>query len=490
MSFLKNVIYWLLEVAAFFATCYLFLLCLYPLMILMVVKLLITKRHEPEKKDKNEVTLGIFHPYCNAGAGGERVLWAVVKALQTNYDNVHIFIYTGDVEHDREKIISNVEKVFDFKLKKDNISIVYLHRRKWVEAKMYPVCTLLGQAIGSIWLGMEALALFKPDVYIDTMGYAFTYPLFKYVGGCKVASYTHYPMISTDMLSLVSQRSTTYNNRHLIARNSILTHLKLGYYRGIAFLYGLAGKTADIVMVNSSWTKDHINSIWKCPQRTHLLYPPCDVEKLVQLPLISDETKSKEIRLVSVSQFRPEKNHALMIEVMNKIKSSINEETWPKVHLILVGSCRNEDDESYVRKLKDLVTLLNIKDNVQFKMNIPYDQLISEMQQGTIGIHAMWNEHFGISVVDALAAGLIMVAHASGGPKADIIDTRDKTRNGYLAKEVDKYAKTIVSIINMSTEEKNRIRSAARKSVERFSTKGFEQEFTKIVESLFKLKQR
>lgn len=28
----------------------------------------------------------------------------------------------------------------------------------------------------------------------------------------------------------------------------------------------------------------------------------------------------------------------------------------------------------------------------------------------------MWNEHFGISVVEGLAAGLIMVAHKSGSP--------------------------------------------------------------------------
>lgn len=26
--------------------------------------------------------VGIFHPYCNAGGGGERVLWCAVRALQ------------------------------------------------------------------------------------------------------------------------------------------------------------------------------------------------------------------------------------------------------------------------------------------------------------------------------------------------------------------------------------------------------------------------
>lgn len=27
-------------------------------------------------------TVGFFHPFCNSGGGGERVLWSAVKALQ------------------------------------------------------------------------------------------------------------------------------------------------------------------------------------------------------------------------------------------------------------------------------------------------------------------------------------------------------------------------------------------------------------------------
>lgn len=34
------------------------------------------------RKQKGLV-VGIFHPYCNAGGGGERVLWAAIKAIQT-----------------------------------------------------------------------------------------------------------------------------------------------------------------------------------------------------------------------------------------------------------------------------------------------------------------------------------------------------------------------------------------------------------------------
>ncbi|KAL7288405.1 hypothetical protein TKK_0017494 [Trichogramma kaykai] len=470
---------------AFILTCWLFFMCLYPLFIWILFKAFFTKSLQAHSKDNDEITVGIFHPYCNARSGGERVLWSTVRALQSYYKNVHVFIYTGDLDYDRETILANVEKVFDLKLH-NNINIVYLHRRNWVEAKRYPFCTLLGQSLGSIWLGWEALTLFKPDIYIDTMGYAFTYPLFKYFGGCKVASYTHYPIISSDMCNQVSNGSVSVTNCELIAKNPFLSTLKLGYYKGIAFLYSLAGCSADIVMVNSSWTQAHINSIWNCPKRTHLLYPPCDVAKLIELPLVSDDIKNQEIRIVSVSQFRPEKNHNLMIQVMEKLKSIVDDETWSKIRLILVGSCRNQVDEVNVNKLKNFAKKVDVNDNIEFKVNIPYNDLIQELQKGTIGIHAMWNEHFGISVVDGLAAGLIMIAHSSGGPLADIVNTDTLTRNGYLANDIDEYVEKIISIVNMPVRERDLIRTNARISVDRFSTVCFEKNLAKIVEPLFK----
>lgn len=44
---------------------------------------------------------------------------------------------------------------------------------------------------------------------VDTMGYSFTYPLFRYLGGCRVACYVHYPTISSDMVDRVA---TNTNN--------------------------------------------------------------------------------------------------------------------------------------------------------------------------------------------------------------------------------------------------------------------------------------
>nr|XP_012233171.1 PREDICTED: GDP-Man:Man(3)GlcNAc(2)-PP-Dol alpha-1,2-mannosyltransferase isoform X2 [Linepithema humile] len=493
----------------------LWILVLLPILFTKWKKFYAKKREERQQKG---TVVGIFHPYCNAGGGGERVLWTVVQAIQNKYPHVHIVIYTGDLDADREWILERTEKVFNMKLR-PNIEFVYLYKRKWVEPSTYSHFTLLGQSLGSVWLGFEALNSYIPDIYIDTMGYAFTYPLFKYMAGCLVGSYTHYPIISTDMIRYIHKRTVANNDNRLIAKFLLFSKAKILYYKLFAYLYGWMGRCADIIMVNSTWTEDHINSIWKCPLKTHRIYPPCSVEHLTALPLLSDEEKGDHIRIVSVAQFRPEKNHPLMLRAMFELRSILKEELWEKIKLICIGSCRDAEDEARVKDLQDLAKHLAMEDNVEFKVNIPYPELVSEMQRGMIGLHTMWNEHFGISIVECMAAGLIMIAHASGGPRcvcwihfrnysrnkihakrfpfknvfydfrADIIEMQEGCVTGFLAQDEMEYAEIISYIVHMHPDERSAIRIAARSSVNRFSGQLFEKEFLRTVEPLFREKQ-
>ena len=58
----------------------------------------------------------------------------------------------------------------------------------------------------------------------------------------------------------------------------------------------------------------------------------------------------------------------------------------------------------------------------------------------------MLEEHFGISIVEMMAAGLYTIAHNSGGPKEDIIGSQ-KTPCGELAITPDEYASAMKSAI-------------------------------------------
>lgn len=98
----------------------------------------------------------------------------------------------------------------------------------------------------------------------------------------------------------------------------------------------MVGRCADIVLVNSTWTEDHINELWKRPLATHRVYPPCDVEDLKNIPRPCTEGDTKgPIKIISVGQFRPEKNHPLQLRAMYQLRQLVPEPVWDRVSNIL-----------------------------------------------------------------------------------------------------------------------------------------------------------
>jgi len=307
---------------------------------------------------------------------------------------------------------------------------------------------------------------------VDTMGYSFTYPLFRYLGGCRVACYVHYPTISSDMVDRVA---TNTNN------GAWWTWSKLIYYRMFAGLYAATGRCADAVMVNSSWTENHILRLWNAPSKTHKVYPPCDVHEF--LTIDRSLAQEEEVAIIAVAQFRPEKDHPLMVESFRRLLMRLDGDAGKsRVRLVLLGSCRNADDERRVDDLRQLSHRLGVDDHVELHVNVEFEELKRQLQRATIGLHSMWNEHFGIGIVECMAAGLVMVAHRSGGPLMDIVT--DTEQLGFLAADADEYAAALHRVIRMEPQRRRCIQQAARDSVMRFSDQIFAQEFLRVVSPL------
>ena len=433
--------------------------------------------------DRRHPVVGFFHPYCNAGGGGERVLWQAVHALQVRYPSVQCVVYTGDTDATSKDILNKAHSRFGITLSKEgDVRFVYLKLRRWVEASRWPRFTLLGQSLGSILLGAEALLKFCPDVYIDSMGYAFTLPLFRWLGGCKVASYVHYPVVSCDMIDRVSSGRASHNNAAFIGRSRILTRLKLYYYRFFATLYGAVGRCNDVAMVNSSWTRDHIARLWS-PAPCVVVYPPCDTSSFQQLPLARND---KTRRIASVGQFRPEKDHSLQLKVLAELVNELPPDVGQSIRLVLIGSCRHEEDQQRVEKLKSEAERLGISSQVDFLLNVSYGELQKELGRAVASLHTMWNEHFGISVVECMAAGCVMVAHDSAGPAMDIVVDWEGKRTGYLAQSTAQFVSCLSEAVQLPEQERLEMVGAARESVQRrFSVQVFENSFVKATESLF-----
>lgn len=247
-------------------------------------------------------------------------------------------------------------------------------------------------------------------------------------------------------------------------------------------MYYLAGQASDTTLVNSTFTLEHLTSLWNRP--LHRVYPPCDVN---HLKTIKRENKLPEtIRILSLAQFRPEKDHPLQVQALYELREIVPEELFNRITLVLCGSCRNPDDANRVKDLMDLSKHFSLENHVEFKVNLKYDELLKELENAFIGLHTMYDEHFGIAVVEMMAAGLITVAHRSGGPLLDIIETSEASRLGFLAVSAQEYAHTLKYILYMSGEEIGEIREKARASVERFSRRKFQEEFLRAIDPLFK----
>lgn len=78
---------------------------------------------------------------------------------------------------------------------------------------------------------------------------------------------------------------------------------------------------------------------------------------------------------------------------------------------MIIGSCRGKEDEERKKSMEDLSKHLSLENSVEIKANISYQELIQNYRSASIGLHTMWDEHFGIGVVECMAAGLITVAN-------------------------------------------------------------------------------
>ncbi|MCL7046015.1 hypothetical protein MKW94_005656 [Papaver nudicaule] len=350
--------------------------------------------------------------------------------------------------------------------------VVHLKETKWIEEGTYPRFTMIGQSFGSVYLCWEALCKHTPLVYIDTSGYAFTYPLAR-VFGCKVICYTHYPTISSDMVSRVRQRDHMYNNDPLIAKSIWLSRCKVIYYTLFSWMYVFVGSCAHLAMVNSSWTQAHIVKLWGIPRRTKRIYPPCDTKGLQELLL---ERPINTPTIISVAQFRPEKDHILQLEAFSVAIKKLDPGS-PRPKLQFVGSCRNQEDEQRLQKLKERAIELGVEKDVEFHKNLLYRDLVGLLGGAIAGIHSMVDEHFGISIVEYMAAGAVPIAHNSAGPKMDIILEEEGQQTGFLAQNVEEYADAILKLLKMSDAERLEMADAARRRSMRFSEERFYDDF-------------
>ena len=97
----------------------------------------------------------------------------------------------------------------------------------------------------------------------------------------------------------------------------------------------------------------------------------------------------------------------------------------------MIGGTRGAADTALLSDLKNMALDMNLKESVQFVVDEPRPVLLDYFARARVGLHTMKEEHFGIVIVEMMSAGLVTIAHASGGPLHDIIGKSEEPI-GYL----------------------------------------------------------
>lgn len=264
------------------------------------------------------------------------------------------------------------------------------------------------------------------------------------------------------------------------------------------------GAFSDLFAANSSWTGNHLKQVWSTSD-IKIIYPPCETSHRAKFPL---ENRSPYI--VSIGQFRPEKDHLLQVKVMKRFK-----ELCPNrkdVKLIMIGSKRLNStiDDEVLSKVEEEINLSNLQVRFIYVENHP--KLILSIGSGnhsrvytkrgfrfmvakSIGRNShyvrrtFWNwdcRAHGIYNIFTLfctyfneASGLITIAHNSGGPRDDIIVSSNQELVGYLATSLEEYAQDLVEIFKFGDKDRIVIQQNSRSCAHRFSDETFDSEIQK-----------
>lgn len=401
------------------------------LSIFLILLFLVQKklREKSSRLYPNTRVISFLHPFCNDCGGGEKVLWQIVEAL-TKYGSVignkkdHNFkinILCG-IKDDANLIKQNLKNRFEIDLaigSKDNvidIELIRLNSANLIRPKN--MFTMLLQIIGQIIFAFEIITKVHSDTLIDTTGLPFTYIVLKLVGGVKLISYVHYPFISLDMIQDIRRGVDGVHSRGILTRIKFFRFLKIFYYYAILLFYKLNGLCVDFAFTNSSWTNNHMKSIWS-KTKMQILYPPCSTNLYENNSSLRVGTGNY---IVSCAQFRPEKRQKMQVDIIKKLKDM---NFCKDLKLFMIGSIRDEKDKKLFDELQNYIVIQGLAENIELLPNLSLGEVKKKFEKAKIGLHTMRDEHFGISVIEMMSSGLITIAHKSAGPLNDIIGPAD-----------------------------------------------------------------
>lgn len=264
--------------------------------------------------------------------------------------------------------------------------------------------------------------------------------------------------LTLDCLFVLSDGSVPVS----FARRNIL-HLQLPFPRLAASDRKLARYSS--VVVNSRFTADHVDP--RLFSKTSVIYPP--------VAAISGSSRPKQKIILSVGRFSPLKKQEVMIDAFKKAGL----DGWK---LVLVGGLL-PGDARYFGELEKKIR----QSRIELVPNADHTALTDLYRSASVYWHAagfgetdpQHMEHFGISTVEAMSAGVVPVVYAAGGQKEIV----EHGKNGFLwESEKDLIVQTKQALSGGKKTEQMR-QSAVRRAAD-FDVPKFTQSFDALLRTL------
>jgi glycosyltransferase involved in cell wall biosynthesis len=215
----------------------------------------------------------------------------------------------------------------------------------------------------------------------------------------------------------------------------------------------------NISLVNSDWTASVFRRVYDSECLT--VYPPVPGH-FPEIPWDRRETG-----FVCIGRFSGEKRLEEVINIIGVLRKD-----FPEVHLHLIGS-PDKHDERYYHRVKRKVECNT--DWVSLTENPSRTELIQIIGRHKYGIHAMVNEHFGISVAEMVRGGCIVFL-PDGGGQIEIVGNDERllfhTRENALEK---------IRFVLNHPQEQNSIRQHLDQRKAMFSAERFMDQMQQIV---------
>ncbi|NPA96671.1 MAG: glycosyltransferase [Crenarchaeota archaeon] len=223
------------------------------------------------------------------------------------------------------------------------------------------------------------------------------------------------------------------------------------------------------ILTNSSWTAAYVRK--KYNLMPDVVYPPVDVDSVTECC----REVEKEKFVLTISRFSPEKNLASILEVAKVVRST---------RFVIVGNANTEQSKAVLSELAERIERFEL-DNVEIRTNVPRSELLELQCRAYIYLHPMYPEHFGISIVESMAAGAIPIVFKDGGAWYDIV-SRVSLDLGYSnPMEAAAILKKILSDDKLAS----RLRSRAMSVASSFGVDAYASRIVPIVDYVGQIKK-